>query len=35
MDLAGILEFLGTLFEGFDLMAIINVIVGLIGGLGQ
>ncbi len=33
MDFAGILEFLGTLFEGFDIMEVVNVIMEAVGGL--
>lgn len=33
MDFAAILEFLGTLFEGFDIMAIVNAVMELVGGL--
>ncbi len=34
MDFAGIIEFITVMFADFDINELINVILGLLGGLG-
>ncbi len=34
MDFAGIIEMVKVMFADFDIMELVNVIMGLLGGLG-
>lgn len=34
MDMASILEFVQVLFADFDIMELVNVLLGVLGGIG-